>query len=78
MEKVKKGDRIRCIEMKDDPHPVEPGTEGTVHHVDSLDQIHVKWDNGRTLALIPNVDTYEIISKVEESRIIKDWNSFNK
>lgn len=77
MEDVKKGDRIRCVEMVDDPNPVEPGTEGTVDHIDGIGQIHVTWDNGRTLALIPGVDKYEIIEKVSESRKIKDWKSFN-
>lgn len=79
MEEVKGGDRIKCIKMND-PNPIEPGTEGTVDHVDAIKQIHVKWDNGRTLALIPEVDSYQIIpnSKVDESRKVKDWKSFNQ
>lgn len=55
------GKRIMIIEMKDDPRPVESGTMGTIRHVDDLGTIHVNWDNGRSLGILPDVDTYEII-----------------
>ena len=54
------GKRIRLDHM-DDEYPVESGTEGTIDHVDGIGQIHVKWDNGRTLAVIPNVDKFIIL-----------------
>jgi len=57
------GKRIRLIQMGDDPNPVEPGTEGTIDHVDSIGQLHVKWDNGRSLAIVPEEDQYEIITE---------------
>lgn len=57
------GTRIKLINMDDPWHPVEPGTEGTVHFVDDIGQIHMKWDNGRTLALVPGQDEFEIINK---------------
>ena len=57
------GKRIRLIQMGHDPNPIEPGTEGTIDHVDSIGQIHVKWDNGRTLAIVPEEDQYEIITE---------------
>lgn len=57
------GTRIRLINMDDPWHPVEPGTEGTVKLVDDIGQIHMKWDNGRTLALVPGQDEFEIIEK---------------
>ena len=44
-----------------DPNPIEPGSEGIITLVDDIGQLHVKWDNGRTLALIPEEDEYEII-----------------
>tara|TARA_R110000772_G_scaffold55_9_gene358 strand:- start:11753 stop:11995 length:243 start_codon:yes stop_codon:yes gene_type:complete len=79
MEEVKKGDRIKCIEMQDDPNPIESGAEGTVRHVDDADQIHVNWDDGRTLALIPGVDQYEIIeTEVSEKKIMDFTNFKNK
>ena len=37
------------------------GTEGTVDMVDDIGQIHMKWDNGRTLALVPGEDSFSVI-----------------
>lgn len=53
--------RVRLICMNEDPNPVPAGTEGVIDRVDDAMQLHVNWDNGRTLALIPGVDEYEII-----------------
>ena len=47
------GTRIRLIEMNDPYSPVSPGTEGTVNFIDDQCQLHVDWDNGPTIALIP-------------------------
>lgn len=63
------GERIRCINMVDEM-PVPSGTEGTVKHIDDLGQIHVKWDNGSTLALIPETDEFELVN-IEET--IEVW-----
>ena len=57
------GTRIKLIEMNDPWNPVEPGTRGTVEFVDDIGQIHMKWDNGRTLALVPGQDEFRIISE---------------
>lgn len=54
------GKRIRCVEMND-IEPIESGTEGTVVKVDSIGTIHVQWDNGRTLGIIPKIDKFEFI-----------------
>lgn len=56
------GDRVELIKM-DDVQGVEPGTKGTINHIDGIGQIHVKWDNGRTLALIPEIDEFIIINE---------------
>ena len=56
------GKRIKLIEMVDDPYPVKNGMKGIITHVDDLNQIHVKWDNGRSLAVIPEIDKFEIIN----------------
>jgi len=56
------GRRVKCILMKDE-NPVPPGTEGTVTMVDDSPTIHVIWDNGSTLGLIPNVDEFELLKK---------------
>jgi hypothetical protein len=59
-----KGTRIQLIEMGDDPRPIPPGTKGTVEFVDDMGQIHMKWDNGRTLALVPSEDRFIKIEEV--------------
>lgn len=64
-EPVKQGDRVRLIQMGPDPHPIPPGTEGTVNWVNgpagAPTQIGVSWDNGRSLMLVPDADSYEVI-----------------
>jgi hypothetical protein len=55
------GRRIKMIKMED-PYPITFGTEGVIHNVDDLNQYVVKWDNGRTLSVIPEVDQFEILN----------------
>lgn len=54
------GKRILLIEMND-PRPIESGTKGTIAFTDDMGHIHVKWDNGRSLAVLPGIDKYEIL-----------------
>ena len=63
MDYTLKGKRIRLTETMEDPQPIEKGQEGTIQHTDGIGQIHVQWDNGRTLAVIPEKDKYEIFYK---------------
>lgn len=58
-----KGTRIKLVSMDDPFAPVPSGTKGTVEFVDDIGQIHMKWDNGRTLALVPGEDSFR---KIEE------------
>ena len=58
------GDRVVLIHM-DDPYPIPDGTRGTVDYVDDAGQIHMKWDNGRTLALVPGVDKFRHLTQKE-------------
>ena len=55
---LKKGDRIKLVSMGEDPDPIKPGTLGTVESVDSLGTIHVEWDNGRHLGIVPEEDQF--------------------
>ena len=68
-----KGTRIQLNEMNDPYSPVPSGTRGTVDVVDDQAQIHMKWDNGRTLALIPDIDSFRKLTEeeVKEERMTK-------
>ena len=55
------GTRIRLNSMEDPYAPVAPGTEGEVDFVDDEGQIFMKWDNGRTLPLIPGEDSFTVL-----------------
>lgn len=56
--------RVRFIEHKHpDPNPITPGMEGLVLNVDDAGTIHVRWDNGRFLGLVPEADIYELIDE---------------
>jgi len=55
------GKRIELVNMPQDPHPVEPGTKGTVTDIDAIGSMLVDWDNGQTLSLIPGVDRFNLL-----------------
>lgn len=51
------GTKVRLVNMNDVQAP-PANTEGEVRYVDDIGQIHVKWSNGSTLALIVGEDTF--------------------
>ena len=51
--------------MNDPYAPVESGTRGTVQYVDDAGQVGVSWDNGRSLSLIPGVDSFRKLTQQE-------------
>lgn len=61
------GDRVRLVKMFNDPFPIVAGTEGEVQGVsdwaDGRKQVAMKWDNGRTLAMIVPEDEYVVVSR---------------
>lgn len=59
------GTRIMLLSMDDPYAPVPEGTKGTVVHVDDAAQIHMKWDNGRTLAIVPGEDSFRKLTDEE-------------
>ena len=59
------GTRIILNSMNDPYTPVESGTRGTVRYVDDAGQIGVAWDNGRSLSLIPGVDSFRKLTQQE-------------
>ena len=59
------GTRIVLNSMNDPYAPVESGIRGTVRYVDDAGQIGVSWDNGRSLSLIPGVDSFRKLTQQE-------------
>ena len=55
------GTRIRLDSMQDPYAPMEAGTTGKLDYIDDAGQFHMKWDNGRVLALIPGVDSFTVL-----------------
>ena len=56
------GKRIKLTNMVGDPAPIQSGSEGLVESVDDLGHLLVKWDNGRTLNVLVNIDSFDVIS----------------
>jgi hypothetical protein len=56
-----KGDRVQLDHCADPHTHLTPGATGTVVHIDSLGTVHVAWDNGPTLGLVPDEDHYTVI-----------------
>ncbi|MBW1865918.1 MAG: DUF4314 domain-containing protein [Deltaproteobacteria bacterium] len=55
------GKRIELISTTDPYTDLKPGDRGTVDFVDDLGTIHINWDNGSQLGLVPGEDQYKIV-----------------
>jgi hypothetical protein len=53
------GTRIELIRTTDEHTRLLPGTTGTVSLVDGAGTVHVRWDDGSTLGLIPGLDDWK-------------------
>lgn len=54
--------RVRLDYTSDRYTNLQPGDEGTVAMVDSIGTVHVNWDNGSTLGLVPGEDRWTELS----------------
>ena len=45
-----------------------PGLRGTVDYVDDQGQLHMNWENGRSLALVPGEDVFHDINGASQQR----------
>lgn len=55
-ETFEKGNQVELVRTADERTSLTPGTRGEVMHVDSMGTIHVKWEGGSHLGMIPGVD----------------------
>lgn len=64
--KYPEGTIVRLFSMTGEPQ-MQEGLIGTVRVVDDIGSIHVHWENGSTLALIPDEDDFEIVREKQLS-----------
>ena len=57
------GTRIRLLHMDNPYSSIPDGMTGTVAYVDDMGTLHMKWDNGRSLGICPDVDSFEVIKE---------------
>lgn len=59
----KPGDRIQLKFTDDQYTTLKPGAKGTVNFVDDYGTVHINWDEGSQLGLVPHYDEWFVISK---------------
>ena len=57
-----------CLDHMDGEGQMPAGLKGTVLFVDDIGQIHVGWENGRSLALNTDVDRFHRIGAPKKKR----------
>ena len=54
---------MRLVATSDPYTRREPGALGTVMRVDDLGTVHIRWDDGGTLGLIPGEDRWTVTER---------------
>lgn len=57
-----------CLGHMEGEKGMPDGLKGKVSFVDDAGQIHVNWENGRTLAVIPGVDSFYRTGKPDREK----------
>ena len=60
VDEIKIGTTLELVEMHGEKQ-MPKGLRGVVTHIDDAAQIHVKWQNGSSLAIIPEIDKFVVI-----------------
>ncbi len=66
------GTRICLDSMGNDPNPIPSGTKGTVEFVDDMGTVFCKFDNGRSLGVIPGEDSFHKIQEEVQTEEISE------
>ena len=56
-----KGKRVELLSTTDPYTTLKPGDKGTIEFVDDLGTVHISWDNGSKLGLVPGEDQFKIL-----------------
>lgn len=56
-----RGSRVRLVRSTDPYTRLAPGELGTVSLVDDVGTVHVHWDSGSNLGLVPDADVWETV-----------------
>jgi hypothetical protein len=62
-------DRVELVKTTDEYTKLQPGTQGVVQSVDDAGTIHVKWDTGETLGMVP--EGGDIIKHVGDGELVQ-------
>ena len=64
--------------MGDDPHPIPPGTKGTVEGIDDIATVFCRFDNGRSLGLAYGEDHYRALTQAEllEEKCARNYDKY--
>lgn len=66
---AQEGTRVELISSTDIFTRLRPGEQGTVNFIDSQGTLHVIWDNGSKLGLIPGEDHWLELVPEEDSDV---------
>ena len=61
-----RGDRVVLVHTSDPYTRLRPGTAGTVRRIDARGTVHIKWDDGSSLGMIPGEDVIRRIAITED------------
>jgi hypothetical protein len=61
MKDQNKGKRVELISTSDPYTNLRKGDRGIIDFVDDMGTLHVTWDNGSTLGLVPGEDEFRMI-----------------
>lgn len=71
------GKRVMLVRMEDPYTNLKSGDEGIIKGVDDMGHILVKWDNGSSLSLLPEIDEYEILESKKLS-FLRTFESYRR
>jgi hypothetical protein len=61
-----KGTRVELNYMDDPYAKLKKGDQGNVMFVDDAGTVHIQWDSGSTLGVIPGVDSFSVVPEQKQ------------